>query len=96
MKAGTDLHVQRPFADEVAIVANGLSKIAAKGHSPQLVATVDTKCKGIAKEARRLAKALRKKDAEGARTAHSATAGLVRRLTNELPRPKTGEDGEDG
>lgn len=88
LKVGKDLHEQRPIADEIAILADALSGVAAKGHTPQVVANVDSKGRGIAKEARRLAAALRKKDAATARAAHTATAGLVIRLSNELPKPK--------
>ena len=91
LKVGKELHTHRPVADEVAIVAEGLSGLAGKSHPPAVVANVESKGKTIAKEARRLAEALRKKDAETARAAHTATAGLVRRLNNELPR-KPAED----
>ncbi len=93
LKVGKELHTQRPIADEAAIVADALGELAAKSHAPGVVANVDTKGKAIAKEARRLAVALRKKDAATARAAHTATAGLVRRLANELPRKPAPEDG---
>jgi hypothetical protein len=94
LKVGKDLHLQRPVADEIAIVAEGLAGVSGKSHPPAVVANIDAKGKGIAKEARRLADALRKKDAKTARIARDATAGLVTRLQNELP--KKPADGEDG
>lgn len=92
LKVGKELHTHRPVADEIAIVADALTELAGKSHPPGVVANVDKKGKAIAKEARRLATALRKKDAATARAAHEATKGLVRRLANELPRKPAAED----